>query len=118
MKATNLLGHKNQFLITDGNIYYFQSYDTLICKVVQGDLEDNLTILNNYWSSTTGRHMKAFLENTHMLYIVLDLIHKHKVFNSLKDFMERTQKLKLFKGVVTMEYKNNQGEIITFTCKA
>lgn len=38
MKATNLLGHKNQFLINDWDAYYFQSYDTMICKVVQGDL--------------------------------------------------------------------------------
>nr|DAL99364.1 MAG TPA: hypothetical protein [Caudoviricetes sp.] len=32
--------------------------------------------------------------------------------------MERVQKLKLFMGNVTVEYKNNQGELVMFTCKA
>lgn len=118
MKATNLLGHKNQFMINDWDAYYFQSYDTMICKVVQGDLGDNLTMLDNYWSATTGKHMRAFLEEVYMWDIVLDLIHKHKVFKNLKDFMERTQTLKLFKGDSALEYKNNQGESVTFTCKA
>ena len=118
MKVSNILGHKNQFIINDWDVYYFQSYDTLICKVVQGDLGDNFTMIENYWSATTGRHMKAFLEQTYMLDIVLDLIHNHKVFKNLKDFMERVQKLRVFMGNITVEYKNNQGEIITFTCKA
>lgn len=118
MRVSNLLGHKNQFIINDCNVYYFQSYDTLMCKVVQGDLGDNLTMLSNYWSATTGKHMKAFLEEMHLLYIVLDIINNHRVFNSFKEFMEKVQKLKLFMGVVTLEYKNNQGELVTFTCKA
>lgn len=42
MRAYNLLGHKNQFIITDWDASYFQSYATLICKVVAGDLGDNL----------------------------------------------------------------------------
>lgn len=118
MKAYNLLGHKNQFVITDWDASYFQSYATLICKVVAGDLGDNLTMLENYWSATTGRHMRAFLEEMYLWYIVEDIIYNHKVFKSLKDFMERVQKLKLFMGTVTLEYKNNQGELVTFTCKA
>lgn len=118
MKATNLLGHKNQFIINDWDAYYYQSYDTLICKVVQGDLGDNLKMLNNYWSATTGKHMRAFLEEVHLWYIVDDLIYNHKVFKNLKEFMKRTQTLKLFMGAVTLEYKNNSGEVVTFTCKA
>ena len=118
MKAYNLLGHKNQFIITDWDASYFQSYDTLICKVVAGDLGDNLTMIENYWSATTGKHMKAFLEQTYMLDIVLDLIYKHKIFRNLKDFMERAQKVKLFMGDITVTYKNNRGEDVEFTCKA
>lgn len=118
MKASNILGHKNQFIINDGYASYFQSYDTLICKVMAGNLGGTLTMIENYWSATTGRHMKAFLEQTHMLYIVLDLICKHKIFKSLKDFMEKAQKVKLFMGDITVEYKNNRGDVITFNCKA
>lgn len=118
MKVSNLLGHKNQFIINDWDAYYFQSYDTMICKVVQGDLGDNLKMLSNYWSATTGKHMRAFLEEVYLWYIVEDLIYNHKVFKSLKEFMESTQSLKLFMGAVTLEYKNNQGEEVTFTCKA
>ena len=102
MKAYNLLGHKNQFMITDYDASYFQSYDTLMCKVVAGDLGDTLTMLDNYWSATTGKHMKEFLEETYMLDIVLDLIYKHKIF----------------KGDITVEYKNTKGESVEFTCKA
>lgn len=59
MKVYNLLGHKNQFIINDWDVFYFQSYDTMVCKVVQGDLGDNFTMLENCWSATTGKHMKA-----------------------------------------------------------
>lgn len=118
MKAYNLLGHKNQFMITNYDASYFQSYDTLMCKVVAGDLGDTLTMLDNYWSATTGKHMKEFLEETYMLDIVLDLIYKHKIFKNLKDFMERANKVKLFMGDVTVEYKNTKGESVEFTCKA
>lgn len=118
MKASNLLGHKNQFIINDWCAYYFQSYDTMLCKVIQGDLGDNLIMLNNYWSATTGKHMKAFLEEVHLWYIVADLIYEHKIFKSLKDFMERVSKVKLFMGEVTVTYKNTKGSESTFTCMA
>ena len=62
MKVSNLLGHVNQFIINDWDAFYFQSYDTMVCKVVQGDLGDNFTMLENCWSATTGKHMRAFLE--------------------------------------------------------
>lgn len=118
MLVSNLLDHKNQFIIVDWDAYYFQSYDTMMCKVVQGDLEDTFTMIENYWSSTTGKHMRAFLEEVHMWDIVLDLIHKHKVFKNLKDFMERVETVNLFLWAVTVTYKNNMGETETFTCKA
>lgn len=118
MKVSNLLGHVNQFIINDWDAYYFQSYDTLMCKVIQGDLGDNLTMIENYWSVTTGKHMRAFLEEVFMWDIVLDLIHKHKIFKNLKDFMQRVSTVKLFMGDITVEYKNLRGDIETFTCKA
>lgn len=105
MKVSNLLGHKNQFII---------------CKFVQGDLEDTFKMLENYWSATTGKHMRAFLEEVYLWDIVSDLIHKHKVFKNLKDFMERVKKVKLFMGDVVVTYKAHRGETKTetFTCKA
>lgn len=115
MKAANLLGHKNQFLINDWDACYFQSYDTMICKVVQGDLGDNFKMIEN-----TGKHMRVFLEEVYLWDIVLDLIHNHKVFRNLKDFMERVSTVKLFMGDVTVTYKAHRGETKTetFTCKA
>jgi hypothetical protein len=32
--------------------------------------------------------------------------------------MSYTSKVKLFMGVVSVEFKNNKGEVVTFTCKA
>ena len=118
MRASNLLGHVNQFIINDWDAYYFQSYDTMMCKVIQGDLGDNLTMIENYWSATTGKHMKAFLEEVFMLDIVLDLIHKHRIFRNLKDFMERAETVNLFMGDVTVTYKTPKGDTKSYTCKA
>ena len=118
MKVPNLLGHANQFIINDCDVSYFQSYDTTICKVVQSGLGGNFTMLENYWSATTSEHMKAFLEEVHMWDIVSYLIHTHKVFKNLKDFMERAKTVELSLLVVTVTYKNNVGETETFTCTA
>ena len=116
MKAYNLLGHKNQFVINDWDAYYFQSYDTMICKVIQGDLGDNLTMLNNYWSNTTGKHMKSFLKETFMWDIVAELIYTHKIFKNLKDFMERANIVKVLNGIITVDYNNEKGETVVYTC--
>ena len=118
MRVSNLLGHVNQFIVNDWDTYYFQSYDTLMCEVTQGDLGDNFVMLENYYSATTGRHMRAFLEEVYLWDIVLDLIHKHKIFRNLKDFMLRVNTVKLFMGDITVEYKNLRGDSETFTCKA
>lgn len=121
MKVFNLLGHKNQFITYHADEVYFQSYDTLMATLTQsfeGSYGETLEMNSHYWSATTGRHMKAFLEKTHMLDIVLDLIYKHKIFKNLKEFMEKAQKVKLFMGDITVEYKNNRGEVVTFKCKA
>lgn len=118
MRVSNLLGHVNQFIINDWDTYYFQSYDTMMCKVTQGDLGDNFVMLENYWSATTGKHMRAFLEEVCMWDIVLDLIHKHRIFRNLKDFMERAEAVKLFMGDVTVTYKTLRGDTKSYTCKA
>ena len=118
MRVSNLLGHVNQFIVNDWDVFYFQSYDTMMCNVTQGDLGDNFVMLENYYSATTGRHMRAFLEEVFMWDIVLELIHKHKIFRNLKDFMLRVNTVKLFMGDITVEYKNLRGDSETFTCKA
>lgn len=64
MKISNLFSPKgnaviNQCKIEDNNIIYFQSYDTMICKV-----EGNKIILNaKYWnySRTTSKYLNIFL---------------------------------------------------------
>lgn len=119
MKATNLLGHRNQFIIYHDDVVYFQSYDTLMATITQsfeGSYGKTLEMNSNYWSSTTGKHMKAFLKETHMLEAVLDLIHKYKLFRSLKDFMESANIVKVHKDIITVEYMNKKGEAVTYTC--
>lgn len=121
MKVFNLLGHKNQYIVYHYDTTYFQSYDTLMAtlkRLFKGCYVKKLEINSHYWSATTAKHMKAFLEDTYMLDIVLDLIHKHKIFKNLKDFMQRVSTVKLFLGDITVEYKNLRGDIETFTCKA
>ena len=73
-------------------------------------------MLNNYQSATTGKHMKAFLEKTHMLDTVLDLIYKYKLFRNLKDFMERANIVKVLNGIITVDYNDEKGESVTYTC--
>lgn len=118
MRVSNLLGHKNQYLVWHNDTAYFQSYDTVMCKVEQTDSGNTLTMISNYWSATTGKHMRAFLEEVCMWDIVLDLIHKHKIFKNLKDFMERAESVKLFMGDVTVTYKTPKGDTKSYTCKA
>ena len=121
MKVFNLLGHKNQYIVYHGDDVYFQSYDTLMATLRQsfnGGYSETLELNSRYWSATTGRHMKAFLEETRMLDTVLYLIHEHRVFKNLKDFMQRASTVNLFGKDIEVEYKNNKGETETFSCKA
>lgn len=64
MKVTNLTSTRsgakvaNQFMVTDGNVEYFQSYETVIAK------RDNyvLTISSDYnYSNTTSKYFKQWL---------------------------------------------------------
>ena len=121
MRVSNLLGHRNQFIVEDdnGNIS-FHSYNTYMA-VVRNSLEDGygkeLEMKANYWSATTGKHMRVFLEETHMLNSVYDLIYKYKHFKTYKDFMERAHTVKVTNsGIITVEYKDNKGELVTYIC--
>lgn len=118
MKVFNLLEHKNQFIVYHADAIYFQSYDTLMATLTQS-FEDGygetLEMNSHYWSVTTGKHMKAFLEETHMLDPVLDLIFKYKLFRNLKDFMERANIVKVHKGIIDVSYTNTKGNLATYT---
>lgn len=66
MKVTNMTNSRgrkvpNQFIITDGNVYTFQSYNSVIAVV---DF-DNSTITIGYnwdYSTTTSRYRNKFFE--------------------------------------------------------
>lgn len=117
MRVTNLLGHKNQYLVWHNDTAYFQSYDTVMCKVEQTDSGNTLTMISNYWSVTTGKHMRTFLYETDMLDAVHDLIYKYKHFSTYKDFMQRAHTVKKsFNGIITVEYTDTKGELVTYIC--
>lgn len=68
MKISNLFSPKgnaviNQYKIEDNNIIYFQSYDTMICKV-----EGNKITLNvKYYSRTTSKYLNIFLNEFNVI---------------------------------------------------
>lgn len=62
-KIYNLNGYANQFVIDNGNVQTFQSYDSFICKY---DWYEHKLIVN--WnkfdySRTTMRHLNRFLKD-------------------------------------------------------
>lgn len=66
MKVTNITngrGRKvaNQFIITDGNVYTFQSYDSVIAVV---DFDNSIITIGSNWnySTTTSRYRNKFFE--------------------------------------------------------
>lgn len=66
MKVTNITngrGRKvaNQFIITDGNVYTFQSYNSVIAVV---DFDNSTITLGGDWnySTTTSRYRNKFFE--------------------------------------------------------
>ena len=117
MRVSNLLGHKNQFIVEDdkGNIG-FQSYDTYMAVVRNSGDARELEMKSHYWSVTTGKHMRAFLYETHMLDAVHDLIYKYKHFRTYKDFMQRANIVKVLNGIITVEYTDTKGKLITYIC--
>lgn len=70
MKIRNLVNDrgnavKNQFVIEDGNIVYFQSYDSTICRIDHaGGMGFNKVVtIGKDWnySATTTKHFYCFL---------------------------------------------------------
>ena len=66
MKVTNITngrGRKvaNQFIITDGNVYTFQSYNSVVAVV---DFDNSTITLGSNWnySTTTSRYRNAFFQ--------------------------------------------------------
>lgn len=66
MKVTNMTNSRgrkvsNQFIITDGNVYTFQSYNSVIAVV---DFDNSIITLGSDWnySTTTSRYRNSFFE--------------------------------------------------------
>ena len=67
MYVSNMIGNTgkpvvNQFVITEGNKTWFQSYDTLIAVIITGQVFLDI----NKWdySQTTGKYRNRFLSET------------------------------------------------------
>lgn len=66
MKITNITNNRgrkvpNQFIIENGNVYTFQSYDSIIAVV---DFDNSIITIGSDWdySATTSRHRNNFFE--------------------------------------------------------
>ena len=66
MKVTNITNSRgrkvaNQFIITDGNVYTFQSYNSVVAVV---DFDNSAITLGGDWnySTTTSRYRNKFFE--------------------------------------------------------
>ena len=67
MKVKNMESAKgnivpNQFVITDGDVEYFQSYKTIIAKYVDGQVYLDATPWD--YSRTTSKYLNQFLNAT------------------------------------------------------
>ena len=68
MKVQNMTGNSgreiaNQFVIQEGDIEYFQSYNSIIVKVDRSDYPAKVYLDKTYWdySRTTGKYRNKFL---------------------------------------------------------
>lgn len=66
MKVTNITNSRgrkvpNQFIITNGNVYTFQSYNSVIAVV---DFDNSIITIGGNWnySTTTSRYRNKFFE--------------------------------------------------------
>lgn len=66
MKVTNITNSRgrkvpSQFIITNGNVYTFQSYNSVVAVV---DFDNSIITLGSDWnySTTTSRYRNAFFE--------------------------------------------------------
>ena len=67
IKVTNIDNRPNQFIIENGKETYFQSYDSIIAKVVDNDIYGDVIYLDKkYWnySRTTSKYRNKFLNMT------------------------------------------------------
>lgn len=71
MKVSNMTGKNgraipNQFIIDEGFVEYFQSYDSVIVKREYGPNGETIYLDENYWdySVTTGKYRNQFLGET------------------------------------------------------
>lgn len=69
MKVQNMISNKgttvpNQFIVTDEQFRYFQSYDSIIAK--KDNKNDKLYLDSYYWnySNTTSKYRNIFLNET------------------------------------------------------
>ena len=113
MQVKNILGHRNQFMVIDDDgAVHFQSYDTHMAKVTElvGPEMFQLRMLSHYWSVTTAKHFKVFLQDNRLWLAVQELI-DHKVFKNLKDFMERVDIMHVARFKVYVEFTDKDGNI-------
>lgn len=111
MQVKNILGHRNQFMVIDDNgTVHFQSYNTHMAKVTEMDGPEllQLRMLSHYWSVTTAKHFKEFLQDNRLWSAVCELI-DHKVFKNLKDFMERVDIMQVSRFKVYVEFTDKDG---------
>lgn len=111
MQVKNILGHRNQFMVIDDDgAVHFQSYDTHMAEITEivGSEMLQLRMLSNYWSVTTAKHFKVWLEENRLWLAVAELI-DHKVFKNLKDFMERVDIMQVSRFKVYVEFTDKDG---------
>lgn len=119
MQVKNILGHVNQFSVTDDQgVVHFQSYGTHIAKVTDMDGPElmQLRMLSNYWSVTTAKHFKAWLKENCLWHAVQKLI-EQKVFKNLKDFMLRTDIMQVSAYRIYCEFIDKDGYIDSYKLK-
>ena len=111
MYVTQVLGHKNQYMVSldDGAIVKFQSYETHICTIVKEMGQVSLIMEHNTWSATTGRHFVAVLKDNYAYTPCMSCI-EHGIFKNMKDLMYRLKSLRGDNHGIEVTYKDNNGE--------
>ena len=97
MKVRNLINANgntvaNQFVIEDGNEIFFQSYDSLVCKVVNGKV---ILGCDFDYSRTTAKHLHTFMKE----YAYMTLAKCENSISSYKSFSDMLRKA-IKKGII------------------
>ena len=77
MKIDNLVNEKgnrvaNQFIIKNGNIVAFQSYDSMVCEIRPASMGfEKVVVLGKDWdySRTTTKHLGNFLRQNNLEFL-------------------------------------------------